>query len=490
MQPEQARILIVDDDPLIRASLYEELCREGYSVAMAADGPEGLRYFEQTPCSIVITDLKMPRMDGLQLLQALRQKSPNVAVILLTGFGTIESAVAAMKQGAYDYVAKPLADGEILHVIRRICHERDLLAENENLRRKLAASLPDRFQGMVGRHPSMRKVYTTIEAVASTKATVLIRGESGTGKGLIARAIHDCDMNRKDKPFVEVSCGALPETMLESELFGHVRGSFTGAIRDRMGRFELAHGGTIFLDEIDTLTPALQVKLLRVLQNGQFERVGDTKTFQMDVRVIVAMNRDPEAAVKAGTFREDLYYRLNVVTIFVPPLRERREDIPLLVDHFLGLSATRLGRRRPQMMPSALDILTVYDWPGNVRELENAIEQSVVLSRGNSIAHEDLPERIRRAVNTPAPTIHQIVNSLHVEDPAGNGHSARTLRHSLAEPERQLILNALEAAGWNCQKAATALGINRATLYNKMKRYGIPPKSRQRAVRWPASRTL
>ena len=217
MQPEETKILIVDDDPLIRASLYEELCREGYAVAMAADGQEALRCFGQDPCSIVITDLKMPKMDGLQLLQALRERSSEVAVILMTGFGSIESAVAAMKQGAYDYVAKPLADGEILHVIRRICHERELVAQNEDLRHKLASSLPDHFHGMVGSHPAMRKVYATIEAVASTKATVLIRGESGTGKGLIARAIHNCDVNRRDKPFVEVSCGALPETMLESE---------------------------------------------------------------------------------------------------------------------------------------------------------------------------------------------------------------------------------------------------------------------------------
>ena len=470
MPQEEPKILIIDDDPLIRASLYEELCREGYTVFMANDGAEAIHSFEQNPCPIVITDLKIPKMDGLQLLQALRQKSPDVAIILMTGFGTIESAVAAMKQGASDYVVKPLADGEILHLIRRICRERTLSAENEELRQQLAASTPDHFQGMVGRHPSMRRVYSIIEAVASTKATVLIRGESGTGKGLVARAIHNCDANRKDKPFIEVSCGALPETMLESELFGHVRGSFTGAIRDRVGRFELAHEGTIFLDEIDTLTPALQVKLLRVLQNGQFERVGDTKTFQMDARVIVAMNRDPEAAVKAGTFREDLYYRLNVITLAVPPLREHKEDILLLVDHFLGLSAARLERKKPAMTPAALDLLRTHDWPGNVRELENAIEQAVVFSRGKAVTQEDLPERIRRSVMAqPSPVL------THGSD------AARTLRQNLSEPECQLIRNALDTAGWNCQKAAAALGINRATLYNKMKKYDIPLKSRQRA---------
>ena len=470
MTAERPHILIVDDDPLIRASLYEVLRKEGHPVQMAADGSEALRRFQAAPTPIVITDLKMPGMDGVQLLQSLKRLAPDIAVVLITGFGTVETAVEAMKLGAYDYVTKPLADGEIQHVVRNICHERDLVAENQSLRQQLATSVPDHFQGMVGRHPSMRKIYATIEAIASTKAIVFIRGESGTGKGLVARAIHDCDPGRREQPFIEVSCGALPETMLESELFGHVRGAFTGAIRDRAGRFELAHGGTIFLDEIDTMTPGLQVKLLRVLQSGQFERVGDTKTNQTDARIIAAMNRDPEEAMKGGTLREDLYYRLHVIAIFVPPLRDRMDDVPLLVQHFLAKSAERAGRKLPELDPAALQALMTYRWPGNVRELENALERAVVLSKHRTLRADDLPDTILRGERSGGAVV------------PTNGETASTLRESLEAPERQRILDTLTHSHWNCQRAAEALGVNRATLYNKMKKYGIPPKNRQRGA--------
>lgn len=457
----------------MRTSLYELLRHEGYSVEMASDGQEALQRFEKESFSIVIADLKMPRMNGIQLLQALKRKSPEVAVILVTGFGAIQTAVEAMKLGAYDYITKPLSDGEVQHVVQKVCREKALLRENETLRHQLAASGVDHFHQMVGSHPSMQKIYSMIEAIASTKATVFIRGESGTGKGLIARAIHKSDPNRKDQPWVEVSCGALPETMLESEIFGHVRGSFTGAVRDRTGRFELAHGGTIFLDEIDTLTPALQVKLLRVLQDGQFERVGDTKTFQTDVRVIAAMNRDPEVAIREGTFREDLYYRLNVITIQVPPLRERLEDVPLLVKHFLSQSAARAGCPVPRVTPEAMKVLTSYGWPGNIRQLENVIERAVVLDKDKQITPEDLGEVSAHPRTPSGPAVPP-------EEEGFNGRGPMLLKDSLSLPERQMILDALTKSNWNCQQAAVALGINRATLYNKMKKHGIPSKSQQK----------
>ncbi|HAH21556.1 MAG TPA: DNA-binding response regulator, partial [Candidatus Omnitrophica bacterium] len=328
-------ILIADDEPLTRQSLYEILKFEGYRVTTAKDGLEALGLIEKLLPEIVISDMKMPGMEGLQLVKEMKARGLEIPVILITGYGSIEAAVEAMREGAFDYVTKPIVDSEIKVVIEKIIKQQELIEENRCLREALKDTTRKSFQNIVGQDPQMQKIYALIEMVADSNATILLHGESGTGKSLIAYAIHQSDTARRDKPLVEVSCGALPETLLETELFGHVRGAFTGAIKDRTGRFELAEKGSIFLDEIDAFSPNLQVKLLRILQSGEFERVGDTKTVKVDVRVIAATNQDLSEAIKKGKFREDLYYRLNVISIKIPPLRERRNDIPLLLEYFL-----------------------------------------------------------------------------------------------------------------------------------------------------------
>jgi len=449
------RILIVDDEPLIRKSLYESLRMEGYDAEMAQDGEEALQRIAEIPIDLLIADIKMPKVSGIDLLKEVKAKHLDIPVLLITGYGTIDQAVEAMRLGAADYITKPIADGEIQLIIKRLFEQKHLIEENLALRQELARTDRDRFHRLIGQDRKMQKIYTLVENISQTKATVLIRGASGTGKRLVSLAIHANDPARKDKPFIEVSCAALPEALLESELFGHVKGAFTGAIRDRVGRFELAHGGTILLDEIDAFSPALQVKLLRVLQEGEFERVGDTKTQQVDVRVIAATNQNLEQAIQEGRFREDLYYRLNVIAIDLPTLQERKGDIPSLVDHFLKKFAEKSKKKFSGVSDGFMRALEGYAWPGNVRELENVIERATIVAQNDILMAEDLPAVFHKTPERPVPS------------------GSRPLKEMLGEPEKELILRTLQECHWNRKKAALRLGVNRTTLYNKMKKYNL-----------------
>ncbi|HPT39986.1 MAG TPA: sigma-54 dependent transcriptional regulator, partial [Candidatus Omnitrophota bacterium] len=373
---QHIHVLVVDDEPLIRRSLSEALTLDGYAASGASSGKEALHILNKFKIDIILSDIQMPDMDGLQLLKEVKTRKYPAPVILMTGYGTIDNAVSAIQMGAYDYVTKPIIDNEIKILLERLVKEKNILEENVKLKKELSENRRSCFQGIVGADDKMRKIYALIEAISNTRATVLIHGESGTGKRLVAHAIHKCNEHEKNKPFVEVSCGALTETLLESELFGHVKGAFTGAIKDKPGRFELANGGTIFLDEIDAFSPALQVKLLRVLQEGEFERVGDNHTVKVDVRVITATNQNLETLIAQNKFRKDLYYRLNIIAIALPPLRERKGDIPLLAEELIKRHAKQIGKNITGVSKAAMEILTNCDWPGNIRELENVIERA------------------------------------------------------------------------------------------------------------------
>ncbi|MBN2492808.1 MAG: sigma-54-dependent Fis family transcriptional regulator [Planctomycetes bacterium] len=458
---EKKRILVVDDDPLITRSLAALLRREGYEVATAPDGLEALARLERFAPDVVLADVHMPRRDGLALLDDIRAHDPELPVIMITGFGTIDNAVQAIQRGAHHYVTKPLQDDEIRIILARTLEQKRLRAERQQLKREndhLKRRLRGRFTrpNIIGRDPRMRAVFEVVEAVASTRTTVLITGESGTGKTLVARAIHYAS-NRAERPFVEVNCGALPETLLESELFGHARGAFTGAVQDRTGKFELAHGGTVFLDEIGNASPAFQVKLLRVLQDREFERIGQHETVQVDVRVVLATHMDLGAAVRNGTFREDLYYRINVVTVELPPLRERLADLELLASLFLEKYAAENRKPVAGFVPAALARMRAYPWPGNVRELENVIERAVVLTKHPEIRESDLPPPLFGTGGPVAPPLGEILS----------------LKDALALPEKQIIERALREHRWNRQKTAVALKVNRTTLFNKMRKYGL-----------------
>ncbi len=472
MKPEPAHaplnILLVDDDQILRESLKELLADSGYNVADVGTGKEALAWLHKKCPDILITDMKMPDMDGLKLLRESKKVCANIPVILITGHGSIEHAVTAMKEGAYHYITKPFSDAELKIVLERLRQQRSMERENLDLKKQLSVSRRERFHNIVGKCPRMQKIYTLIEAISNTRSTVLINGESGTGKRVIAHAIHKFNEHERGKPFIEVSCGALTETLLESELFGHVKGAFTGAIRDRAGRFELSHGGTIFLDEIDAFSPALQVKLLRVLQEGEFERVGDTNTVKIDVRVIAATNQNLQELITHGKFRKDLYYRLNIINIELPPLRERTEDIPLLVEDFLHRHTTHNTRKVTGMTPEALEVLMHYHWPGNIRELENVIERAVILSKGTVLTPEDFPEPIAHAAKQ--------AQTGPVTAQAGGHQSNLKLKDALLSPEKDLIVKALNASDWNRNEAAKILGINRTTLYKKMHRFNLLKK--------------
>mgnify|MGYP001565404219 FL=1 len=451
-------ILVIDDEPLVRRSLCEFLTLSGYTVSSACNGKEALSLLKEYTADIIITDIKMPEMDGIQLLKHIKKNYPGIAVILMTGYGSIENAVEAVKEGAYDYITKPIVDNEIKFVIERLLHQRHLQEENNNLKEQLSSSQKDSFCNIVGKDTKLQKIYTLIEAIAKTRATILVHGESGTGKHLIAHAIHNYNEEERRKPFVEVSCGALTETLLESELFGHVKGAFTGAIKDRMGRFELANGGTIFLDEIDSCSPALQVKLLRVLQEGELEWVGDNKTVKVDVRVIAATNQNLQDLITQGKFRKDLFYRLNIITIDVPPLRDRKTDIPLLVDSFVKKHSKHLNKKIEGVSDEAISLLINYDWPGNIRELENVIERAMILSKGPVIIPDDFPDCLR---------------SQEIKQAGINGGVNSKLKNALAAPEKDLISKTLESVNGNRNEAAKILGINRTTLYKKMNKFGL-----------------
>ncbi len=460
-QNKNYQILVVDDEPLIRESLYEIFRIDGYKASMAQSGEEAIELITKQKIDIVVTDMKLPKMNGLTLLEKIKKHDSKIEVIFITGYATIETAVEAMKKGAYDYITKPINDSEIKLIIEKIVEKNTILEENKNLRQIIAESTPSIFCNIIGRSERMQRIYKITESVANSNATILITGESGTGKGLLARAIHQTDQIRRIKPFVEISCGALSETLLESELFGHTKGAFTGAFKDKEGRFEFAKGGTIFLDEIDAFSPNLQVKLLRVLQDGTFERVGENLTRKADARIIVATNRKLTDLVSHGEFREDLYYRINVISIQLPPLRERKEDIDLLME-FLIEKYNKINHKKIAGISADLrECFLSYNWPGNIRELENAIEGAVIMAKGLMITKEDVPN------------ISKFVSSLPENSRTASREVDQTLKHRLQQPERELIIATLKEHNWNRSKVAVALGVNRTTLYNKMKKYNI-----------------
>ncbi len=444
------RIMIVDDEKNTREGLKWALEGTGAEIQVAQDGEQALVRLGTIPVDLVITDLKMPGMDGVELLTHVREEFPDTDVVILTGHGTVESAVEAIKEGAFDYLMKPVNIDELQLLVDRVFEQKDLRQENERLRREV----DDRygFGSIIGRSPQMENIFEKVRQVAPTRASVLIQGETGTGKELIAKAIH-FNSPRRRKPFVAVNCGALTQTLLESELFGHEKGAFTGAVKQKPGRFEMAHGGTILLDEISETTAELQIRLLRVLQEQEFERVGGTRSVKVDVRVIAATNRDLKKEVEAGRFREDLYYRLNVIRIDLPPLRDRIDDIPLLATHYLK-DFNREHGKDLTISPKAMALLQGFHWPGNVRQMRTVMESAVILCRGKEIQPKDLPEEVR---NETAP-----------------GNSVRLrVGMSVADAERELIRATLSEFGGNKARAARTLGLGRKTLYRKLEEYGL-----------------
>lgn len=450
-QTKLGRLLIVDDEAELKSALCETLADEGYETTGAASGAEGLNALARQDFDVLLSDLMMPGMDGIQLLRKTLEADPNLVVIIMTGQGTIASAVEAMKLGAFDYVLKPFNLQTMLPILGRAMDVRRLRMENVRLRRyveRLTFESP-RYQ-MIGSGPAMQRVVQLIEKVAPTDASVLIRGRSGTGKELVARALHG-NSTRRDRPMVTVNCAALQETLLESELFGHEKGSFTGATQSKPGLIEVAEGGTLFIDEVAEMAPALQAKLLRVLEDGHYRRVGSTKECHANVRVIAATNKPLEEEQKAGRFREDLFYRLNVVSINLPPLRERRQDIPALIEHFL--TSRQLGKNHCNIEPDAMRSFLSYDWPGNIRELANVLERAQILAEDNLITLDDLPD------------------SMQGLTPAAEALSTNPL--NLHELERRTIRTALEQAKGNKVQAAKALGISRRALYRLVEKYHL-----------------
>ncbi|MCL2640446.1 MAG: sigma-54 dependent transcriptional regulator [Phycisphaerales bacterium] len=464
--PPSPRLLLVDDDALIVNSLAEFLRLEGYTVETASDGEQATDLLAANRYNVVITDVNMPRVNGLELLRTIKNSYPDIVVLVITGYGTIENAVDAVKMGAFDYLTKPIIDDEIRVAVQKALKQQSLLSENYVLKQQLGLRFG--LDNIVGHDYKMLKIFDLVEAVADSKTTVLMTGESGTGKSLIARAIHHRSP-RSAKPFVEVSCGSIPETLLESELFGHVKGSFTGATYDKQGRFLAANGGTIFLDEINSASPAFQVKLLRVLQEKKFEPVGSNTTISVDVRVVLATNQDLAMLVEQGSFRQDLYYRINVVNILLPPLRQRLGDIPLLAESFLKKHVADTGRKVAGFTQDAMDIMRRYSWPGNVRELENAIERAVVLTKRPLIMPDDLPQQVLDAAQSDSDVVKTTSKQVGVDFV----WTPMPLKQAIEGPEKQIILAALKANNWNRQITAEQLDINRTTLYKKMKRYGL-----------------
>ncbi len=448
------RILVVDDDENVRFVLQTILEDKGYAVGTAADGEQALALLtdSDTPFDVVLTDLRMPRMDGMQLLGALKDRGYPAQVIMLSGYGTVESAVEATKRGAYDYLTKPIKADALVHLIHRALEEQRLQRENEALRKELTKNYER--TDLLGNSPRMRELFRIIEETAPTDSTVLIQGESGTGKEMVARALHTLSP-RKAQPFVAVNCGGVAETLLDSELFGHLRGAFTGAVRDSRGLFQAANGGTLLLDEIGETTMPMQVKLLRVLQEKEVRPVGGVRGMKIDVRFIAATNGNLEERVQAGRFRSDLFYRLNVIAIRVPALRERLEDIPLLADHFLATYRTLLNKAVREIAPEAMRQLVNYPWPGNVRELKHAIERAATLTHTDVIRLRDLPPQVTRigALSTTSP---------------------ETIP-TLADAEKAHLISALYSTDWNQTEAAKLLGISRVTLWRKIKEYGLDP---------------
>ena len=446
---KRTKILVVDDEAIIRESLHDWLSDAGYQVFTAENGPQALEILEKERLGIVIADLVMPEMDGIELMKKAKEILPNLGVIIITAYGSIPTATAAMREGAYDYIEKPFCPERVELLIEKMLEHQGLIEENLSLQEKLEERY--RFDNIIAKSPKMQRVIELIKTVAKSNATVLITGDTGTGKELVARAVHS-QSYRRSKPFIAVSCAALPESLLESELFGHEKGSFTGAYAQKKGKFEIANRGSLFLDEIGEMSANIQVHLLRVLEEKEFTRVGGNELIKVDVRVISATSKDLKETVANGEFREDIYYRLNVVTIELPPLRERREDILLLAHHFLKKFAGENQKEITGFAPDATDFLLKYEWPGNVRELENAIERAVILAKNPSIEVTDLPqENLLAAGSTPQEEV-------------------------LKEVERNHILKILTKSLGNYSQAARILGISRMSLYNKVRAYGLDVK--------------
>jgi len=454
-------ILLAHFDRLAEKSLYEMLCRSGHKVRISSSHDETLSCISEKAYPVILADLN--GSDELSIFKTIKERSQDSEIIVVASYGSLENAVSAIKLGAFDYLVRPVKDERILSSIKRALTERNAktiaekIAPQENIIHQKRLSRKSDFYGLIGKGDKQEAINSVVKRIAGTKTTILIQGESGTGKRLIAHAIHSADKKRKDKPFVELSCGALPREIIESELFGHTKGSFTGAINDRKGRFELANGGTILLDDIDSLPLDLQVKLLRIIQEKEFERVGDHKTIKVDVRVITTTNQDIKKAMQEKRFREDLYYRINVLSITVPPLRDRKEDLSGLIDHFLKKYSKENHKTIRGISEKALNALKAYHWPGNIRELENIIERAIILDIDKVVDTDDLPEVIMHEKMGP-----EIFKNI-----------ARTLKDVLHEPEKVHILQVLKEVGWNKKRAARKLGVNRTTLYNKLRKYKI-----------------
>jgi two-component system response regulator AtoC len=446
-------VLILSEDRLHQKSLYELICHHGYEADVASSTEEAISSLEEKVFNVILADLSAAK--NAESIKSIKSKSFSTEIVLLSSYGNVHEEISSLVS---DCLVRPIEDRKILNSIEKALEKARQVKPKASFIKKLLHHEDDTFHDLVGKHPSMKEIYSIIERISNTKATILLRGESGTGKRVIARAIHKADKKRRDKPFMEISCGALPREIIESELFGHTKGAFTGAINERKGRFELAHGGTVLLDDIDSFSLDLQVKLLRVLQHKEFELVGDHKTIKVDVRFIVSTNQDLEKLVAEKKFREDLYYRLNVISIFVPPLRNRKEDLPLLVDHLINLYSKENHKKLEGISKETMDILMKYDWPGNVRELENIVERAVILDMDNIIDNNDLPGILVR--NT-------------AKTDAAESENAASLKDALKEPEKVYILQVMKEVGWNKKRAAKKLGVNRTTLYNKLKKYNL-----------------
>jgi two-component system nitrogen regulation response regulator NtrX len=452
----KARILVIDDEAEIRRSVRMILEYEGYDVMEASSGPEGVALAEKESPDLVFLDVKMPGMDGLEALQRIKAASDSLPVVIISGHGTVSTAVEATKAGAFDFIEKPLASERVLLTIRNALDQTRLADENRTLRRAVEV----RHQ-MVGESPALRQIWDAIKRAAPTNATVLLLGESGVGKELVARSIHRNSLRSRER-FVQVNCAAIPEELIESELFGHEKGSFTGATEKQIGKFEQADKGTIFLDEVGDMSPKTQAKVLRVLQEGEVERLGSARTIKVDVRVIAATNKDLEQEIEKGVFREDLYFRLSVIPIKVPPLRERRDDIPLLVRHFADLFSREHNRRPHRFTPAALEFLQKARWKGNVRELKNTVERLLIMTPGDTVDVDDLRDAVRLEPKA---------------QPPDNEKSPGTLREFKESSERAFLVGKLRENGWNISKTAEVIGTPRSNLYKKLEQYGITQES-------------